>query len=75
MALRLTTKRNPINYTQTEQELFQDYSVPHLASVFDNTDKQNVPAAVDLLRGFRWVRFCVVFVCLVYLLGWVVGVF
>lgn len=49
--------------------------MPHLASVFDNTDKQNVPAAVGLLRGFRWVRFWVVFVCLVYLLGWVVGVF
>lgn len=34
--------------------------MPFSASVFDNTDKQNVPAAVDLLHGFRWVRFDIV---------------
>ena len=37
------------------ENVFKEYSVRSLASVFDNTDKQNVPAAVDLLRGFRWV--------------------
>eukprot|EP00624_Nannochloropsis_granulata_P000425 evm.model.NODE_11708_length_39617_cov_40.337204.3 len=37
------------------EDVFTEYSVPHLASVFDNTDKQNVPAAVQLLRGFRFV--------------------
>lgn len=38
------------------QELFENYSVPHLAAVFDNTDKQNVGAAVDLFHGFHLVR-------------------
>jgi hypothetical protein len=37
------------------EDVFTEYSVPHLASVFDSTDKQNVPAAVHLLRGFRFV--------------------
>jgi hypothetical protein len=41
--------------TYRVQALFQRHNVPCLTSVFDNTDKQNVPAAVNLLVGMGMV--------------------
>lgn len=46
-------------HAPSSQDLFKKYGVSILSSVFDNTDKQNVPAAVNLLEGFGQVRLVI----------------
>lgn len=46
-------------HARSSQDLFKKYGVSFLASVFDNMDKQNVPAAVNLLEGFGQVRLVI----------------
>lgn len=54
------TRASPSNaHAPSSQKLFEEYGVSFLASVFDDTDKQNVPAATDLLKGFNWVRLVI----------------